>query len=149
MAYFTTQRKVGVDEHTAEIIFDWGIANKLNLTANGVFEYKDSKVIGGDTRGASFSAQFRYQVNRNDLQSLLGNKTPVYFDLSAEGSRMSGQNSTIKGQAKLTLPLGNTGIAFPISVTVANRTELIKEKEVRGQFGFTFDFSKLVSALNK
>lgn len=149
VAYFTTQRKVGVDEHKAEIIFDWGIANKLNLTANGVFEYKDSKVIGGDTRGASFSAQFRYQVNRNDLQSLLGNKTPVYFDLSAEGSRMSGQNSTIKGQAKLTIPLGNTGIAFPISVTVANRTELIKEKEVRGQFGFTFDFSKLVSALNK
>lgn len=148
VAYFTTQRKVGVDEHKAAIIFDWGIANKLNLTANGVFKYNDSQVIGGDTRGASFSAQFRYQVNRNDLQSLLGNKTPVYFDLSAEGGRMSGQNSTIKGQAKLTIPLGNTGIAFPISVTVANRTELIKEKEVRGQFGFTFDFSKLVSALN-
>jgi hypothetical protein len=147
VAYFTTQRKVGIDEHKAEVIFDWGIANKLNLTANASFEYHDSIVIGGDTRGARFSTQLRYQVNRNDLQSLLGNKTPIYFDLSAEGSRMSGQNSIIKGQAKLTIPLGNTGVQFPISVTVANRTELIKEKEVRGNFGFTFDFSKLVGAL--
>lgn len=148
VAYFTKQKKEGVDAHKSEVIFDWGIADKLNLTMNGIFEYRDSNTIGGDKRGASFAAQFRYQVNRNDLESLLNNKTPLYFDLAAEGNWMTGVNSTIKGQAKLTIPLGNTGIQFPISVTVANRTELIKEKEVRGQFGFTFDFSKLVSAIN-
>lgn len=147
LAYFTKQRKEGADEHKAEVIFDWGIARKLNLTANGTFIYHDSQIIGGDRRGASFSVQFRYQVNRNDLYSLLGNRKPIYFDLSAEGSRMTGQDTIIKGQAKLTIPLGATGIDFPISLTLANRTELIKEKEVRGQFGFTFDIAKLMAAL--
>jgi hypothetical protein len=60
---------------------------------------------------------------------------------------MNGKPTILKAQAKLTIPLWTTGIQFPISVTVANRTELIKEKEVRGQFGFTFDFSKLVAAM--
>src|SRR5205085_9882696 len=50
VAYFTKQRKEGVNEHTGEVVFDWGIANKMNLTANGAFEYRDSNVVGGDTR---------------------------------------------------------------------------------------------------
>ncbi len=149
VAYFTKQRKEGIDEHKAEVIFEWGVAPKFNLTANAAFEYNDSRVIGGDTRGASFATQLRYQVNHNerDIASLLRNHSPIFFDLSAEGSRMNGKPTILKAQAKLTLPLWDTGIQFPISVTVANRTELIKEKEVRGQFGFTFDFSKLVGAI--
>jgi hypothetical protein len=51
------------------------------------------------------------------------------------------------GQLKLTIPLdrfGLTGIKFPISATFANRTELVRENEVRGNFGFTFDLDKLI-----
>jgi hypothetical protein len=47
------------------------------------------------------------------------------------------------GQIKLTIPLGQTGIKLPFSVTFANRTELVREKEVRGNFGFTLDFDSL------
>jgi hypothetical protein len=47
------------------------------------------------------------------------------------------------GQIKLTIPLGQTGIKLPFSVTFANRTELLREKEVRGNFGFTLDFDSL------
>jgi hypothetical protein len=47
------------------------------------------------------------------------------------------------GQAKLRIPTKNSGVSFPISVTWANRTELIKEKEVRANFGITFDLDKL------
>ena len=43
------------------------------------------------------------------------------------------------GQVKLTIPLGETGLKLPISFTVANRTELVREREVRGNFGLTFD----------
>lgn len=48
-------------------------------------------------------------------------------------------------QAKLTIPVKGTGFKIPISFTVANRTELIKEKEVRGNIGFTFDLDSLFS----
>jgi len=45
-------------------------------------------------------------------------------------------------QFKLELPI-KLGVSLPFSVTYANATELIKEKEVRGNFGITFDVDKL------
>jgi hypothetical protein len=47
------------------------------------------------------------------------------------------------GQLKLTVPIKGLGIRFPLSLTFANRTELIKEKEVRANFGFTFDLDTI------
>ena len=47
------------------------------------------------------------------------------------------------GQVKLTVPIKGLGVKFPISITFANRTELIKEKEVRGNFGFTLDLDTI------
>ncbi len=47
------------------------------------------------------------------------------------------------GQLKFTVPIKGLGIKLPISLTFANRTELIKEKEIRGNFGFTFDLDTI------
>lgn len=47
------------------------------------------------------------------------------------------------GQVKLTIPIGTSGIKMPFSLTFANRTELVREREVRGNFGFTFDLDTL------
>lgn len=47
------------------------------------------------------------------------------------------------GQVKLTIPIGSSGIKMPFSITFANRTELVRENEVRGNFGFTFDLDTL------
>jgi hypothetical protein len=49
------------------------------------------------------------------------------------------------GQAKLTVPVKGSGVKIPISFTVANRTELIKEHDVRGAIGVTFDLDSLFS----
>lgn len=46
-------------------------------------------------------------------------------------------------QFGLRIPIKGLGMKFPISITFANRTELIKEKEVRGNFGFTLDLDTL------
>jgi hypothetical protein len=51
------------------------------------------------------------------------------------------------GQAKFTIPIGDTGIKLPFSMTFSNRTELIKEKEVRLSFGFTLDFDSIFTRL--
>jgi len=61
---------------------------------------------------------------------------------------MSSAKPTYTGQVKLTLPLFD-GVSLPLSFSVANRTELIKESEVRGRFGFTIDFAKLAKAFGK
>ena len=47
------------------------------------------------------------------------------------------------GQIKLTIPIGSSGIKMPFSITFANRTELVRERETRGNFGFTFDLDTL------
>ena len=48
------------------------------------------------------------------------------------------------GQAKLNLGIGKSGFFLPLSFTYANRSELNKEKESRGNFGFTFDISSMI-----
>lgn len=47
------------------------------------------------------------------------------------------------GQIKFTIPIVDWGIKLPLSLTFANRSELIKESHVRANFGFTFDLDPL------
>lgn len=51
------------------------------------------------------------------------------------------------GQFGLNIPIPGLGIKFPVSFTFANRTELVKEKEIRGNFGFTFNWDTLFSKI--
>jgi hypothetical protein len=51
------------------------------------------------------------------------------------------------GQLGLNVPIKSLGMKFPVSVTFANRTELVKEKVVKGNFGFTFNWDTLLSKL--
>jgi hypothetical protein len=52
------------------------------------------------------------------------------------------------GQLKLTIPIRGTAFKIPLSISFANRTELIKEKEVRGNFGVTFDLDSILAKFN-
>jgi hypothetical protein len=59
---------------------------------------------------------------------------------------MTNISPTYEAQAKLTIPITD-GVDFPISVSYVSRTDLIKEADVRGKFGFTFDLSKILNSL--
>jgi hypothetical protein len=48
-------------------------------------------------------------------------------------------------QLKVTVPIAEGGLQIPVSITWANRSELIKEKFVRGQVGVTFDLDSLIA----
>ena len=141
VAFTTKQRRIGIDEYLGSLIFDYGMADRINLTLNGSYNYLDSKLIGGDLRGFKFAGQLRFQLNG---ENLLGKK-PMFFDVSTQGSWMNNVDAIYKAQGKLTIPIAD-GIDFPVSVTWANRTNLIDEKEVRGQFGFTLDTARLIRA---
>jgi hypothetical protein len=70
---------------------------------------------------------------------------PVSAALAA-ASATSPKGHMVVGQAKLTVPL-KTGMRIPLSVTFSNRTELIKEKDVRANFGITFDLDAAFAAI--
>lgn len=62
--------------------------------------------------------------------------------------QVNGVNVNTKGnigvfQGKLSVKAGNSGIEIPLSFTYASRTELIKESDVRGNIGVTFNLDKL------
>ncbi len=142
LSFQSKLRKDQPDEYKGEAIFDYGVHDRVNLTLNGGFLYKNSKVIGGDVRSATFAGQLQFQMTPQ--KSLVG-RSPLYFYLASEGKWASGTNSILKLQGKVKIPIAE-GIDFPISLTYANRTELIKEKDVRGQFGFSIDTAKLFRA---
>jgi hypothetical protein len=135
---------IGDDEYRAGLLFDYGVYERLNLTLNGTFDYKDSKIVGGDTRAGRFAAEGIFQLTPN--RGNFGDPRPWLLSSSAEAKWANNNKSTYTGQLKLTIPIpGLTGVNFPISLSVANRSDLIKEKTVRGKFGFTIDITKLLS----
>ena len=145
---FTVQSKLrngtGDDEYRTGILFDYGLYERLNLSVNGTFDYKDSKTIGGDIRTGRLAAEGIFQLTPN--RSNFGDARPYLLNASTESKWTSGARPTYTGQLKLTIPVpGLTGVNFPISVSVANRSDLVNEKIVRGKFGFTFDLAKLLS----
>ena len=114
----------------------------MNLTLNGSYNYKNSSIIGGDVRTGRFAGQLQFQMTPE--KSLVG-RSPLYLYLGSEANWASGKPSIYKLQGKVKIPIAE-GIDFPISITFANRTDLIQEKDVRGQFGFTIDTAKLFRA---
>jgi len=129
--------------YRAELTFDYGLANRLNLTVNGSYDYNDLRPMGVIERGGRFALEGQYALGRG-VQ--LQNKEPWTFSLSSGGSWMTNISPTYQAQAKLTIPIAD-GVDFPISVSYASRTALLKEADVRGKFGFTFDLSKILNAV--
>jgi hypothetical protein len=86
---------------------------------------------------------FESNFQLNPEHTIAGSNSPILFSTSAEAKWLSGAKPNYTGQLKLTIPLFD-GISLPLSVSVANRSELIKEKTVKGRFGFTFDLTKLM-----
>ena len=136
--YLTKQRRGNLpDEHEFEGIVDLGLSGRGNFTLNAAFQYVDNK-LSEDTKGGSFAAAFQYQLTRDQLEGSM----PWMLTISSEGKWMTKTTPAYKAQAKLTIPILD-GIDLPISFTVANRTELIKETDVRGKIGFTFDVARI------
>lgn len=134
-------RSEGADEHTAELIFDYGIVRRLNLSLNAAFELRDNP-MGDDQAGGRAAVQFSFQLGPE--RSLRGRK-PIEFSLAGDGRWMEGITPTYRVQVKVTLPVLD-GIDVPLSMTVASRSEFIDEAEVRGQIGFTADVARLLAA---
>src|SRR5438046_3053689 len=68
---------------------------------------------------------------------------PLGIDLLLNDQKVNQPGNIGVFQVKYSIPMGESGVQIPLSFTTSNRTELIKEKEMRGNIGITFDLDKL------
>jgi len=70
-------------------------------------------------------------------------ESKLAFAISGRCERLQDTADTVwLGQARVEIPVA-PGVTMPISVTYASQRDLVKEEEVRGNFGFSLDTDKL------
>jgi len=133
-------------DYRAEIVAERGLSNGFNFTGNASFDYVNSHVIGGDTRGgrAALDIQRLFITNKTYATG----KKPISLDFSGEGDWFQTFHPSYVGQVKLTIPLVS-GIDLPLSFSYASSADLLHEAHAIGKLGLTFDLARIASALSK
>lgn len=151
---YTNYREVNAPEvSNFRLILEKGFSTNWNVTANASLSFFNKKPTGDEIKRIR-DFDFTLQLEKPLLDLPFGR--PI-FSFSGQYQRLmsditdaagvvipNSKGDIAVGQFKLTIPINGTGIKLPISMTFANRTELIKESTVRGNFGFTFDLDRLL-----
>lgn len=134
-------------------IAEKGLFADLNMTANASISFFNKMPTGMNVKRIR-DFDFTLQLEKPLMELPFGK--PI-FSFSGQYQRLPGNIAALDGlvkpntkgdiaagQLKLTIPINGTGIKLPFSITFANRSELIKERTVRGNFGFTLDLDRLL-----
>ncbi|HEY7546472.1 MAG TPA: hypothetical protein VID27_16400, partial [Blastocatellia bacterium] len=149
---YTNRREVDKpDLSNFKLIAETGLfKGRADLTANASLTIFNRKVAGQDRiRDFQLSGQLDVPLTNpltagNFVLSFSGKyERMVENTMLDNGMKIDTKGDIGIGQIKLTIPVKGSGFKIPISITFANRTEFIKEKEVRGNIGFTFDLDSL------
>jgi hypothetical protein len=71
---------------------------------------------------------------------------PLGQPVTVNSVAVTNTGNIILGQAKWTFAAGTSGISFPVSFTGSNRTTLIKETDVKGTVGISYNLDNLFAA---
>ncbi len=146
--YTNHRTSVGSDYSEFKWVFERHIA-PLDLTVNGgfsIYHHPDATMGQEKVRDAHVSMQLEAH-SRSLFKFSENDHSKTIYSLSGRYERMRETKADIGiVQTKIEIPLG-AGISLPFSFTYATRTELIDEKEVRGNFGLSFDLDKLYGLL--
>jgi len=150
---YANERGSGTPNYSvAKLLFEVKPQASLQIDANasGSF-YGNPDKSKNEQTFRDFTAALGLQQNfgRSPFLTDKNDKSQVTLSLSGRYERLQ-ENQHIPGKKadlavanlKLEVPIG-AGVSLPLSMTYANATELIKEHEVRGNFGITFDLDKL------
>jgi hypothetical protein len=146
--YVNSRRPGLIDTSNFKIIAETGLfKGKGDLTYNGSFTLFNSKPGVGMKRMRDFDNSVRLDIPLGDVRKV-GNFVLTFAGqykrlTEDELPGLNNRGDIASGQLLFTIPLKGTGFKIPVSLSFANRTELLKEKEVRGNFGFTFDLDSI------
>lgn len=142
------------DISTAKLIFSNGVFDgEFTANASVSFFHESRPEMRGRWRDLQAAVQYDYPLGNlpNHMKGTVTfagryvhlHQKPLGMDLKINDQTVNQPGNIGLFQAKYTIPVGDSGVKIPISFTVSNRTELIKEREVRGNIGLTFDLDKL------
>jgi hypothetical protein len=154
--YTNTRNVTSPNLSNFRLIAEKGPGGSIDATFNGSLTIFDKIPMGMTKRVRDF--QFAGQFDAR-IGNLLGTGNLIFF-LSGKYERLM-ENATDPmgmtvmdtkgdigvGQVGIKIPIPGSGFRIPLSLSYSNRTELIKEKEVRGNIGFTFDLDTLFSKI--
>jgi hypothetical protein len=113
-------------------IYTMGLGRLWNFTANAGYERPEA---ADDDDELTIAALFRRQTRPK-----AAGRAAMYLDFAADASVLN-DDRTYRAQAKATIALLK-GLQIPVSLTWANREDLVDESNVTGHIGISFDFSK-------
>lgn len=144
--------KEAEDEHHFAVAYDVGLGTRCSAVVNGGVVLIDREAMASTT-AVKVAGELQFDLRRlatmDDAVRARG-REPITVSVAGVGKWHSDDGPSIgKLQLKVAVPLPGflSGLELPISVTLANRTELIDEAEVRANVGFTVDLSKLQNSL--
>lgn len=157
--YINLREPIKPDTHSLKFIWEKGFYRGIDFTFNAGLTFYNKKPNNLDVRRLrdfDFSGQFDFPLRRLELGVLNDSVLSFAGKYQRLNTDVINENGTIApgtkgdialGQLKWTIPLGDSGLKIPLSFTFANRTELIKEREVRANFGITIDFDAFFARL--
>ncbi len=143
--------------HTARLVISRGLLNyNLDFTLNFSSSWFGDRLPGMTSlwRDAQVAADAKWRLRDipdfgTPTFSMAGlymhlNQSPLGFAIPQfSGTKINEAGNVGLFQAKLELPTANAAVRIPISFTYANRTDLIKESDVRGQIGISLNLDSL------
>jgi hypothetical protein len=141
--FMSRQRDGTGDEYAVTGILDAGLPGlPFALTLNGGWQQRTQ--VGSDNHGGRAALALDYELPHKRLEGA----RRIRLGLAGSGRWLTGMEDQYVGQLKVVIPILD-GIEIPMSMTVASRTDLVDEAEVRGLVGFTVDVSRLIPLLGR
>jgi hypothetical protein len=154
----TTPVATSPDLSTISLVYVASMMNSdytLNATAN--FFNQTQAGMSGNFRDFQIAGKWDIPVGRISSSISKGTLTisglyenlhqkPLGVQLTINDTAVNKPGNMGIFQIKYSIPIGDSGVQIPISFTASNRTELVKEKDVRGNVGITFDLDKLLAS---
>lgn len=155
-AYNDVRPTSGINYSELKMLYQKKTGEPISLIANaGLALYHKPNTALRQQTVRDFAATLSFEGTAGRSPFLLESKdeSQITYSFSGRYQRIfenrffPGRKADIAfAQFKFNLPMFS-GMSFPFSVTYANGSELIKEKHVRTNFGFSFDTDKLLKAL--
>ena len=154
-AYTNTRATTGSDYSVLKLLFDKRSSEGFKMVGNaGLSLYHKPDHTKNQQTLRDFSAALSLEGNAGRSPFLSSDvnedKSQITFSFTGryqrlwENRHVANRTADIGvAQFKLNVPF-LSGLSLPISVTYATASELIKEKHVRANFGFTLDTDKLM-----